>query len=424
MNRLSAAAWLMISESAANRLKDYIAAAERNHDLLRTQKALAADWTAVSQAAQYFTRCALMGLDHAVRHEEFAEAPAAEDIENLPYAEAVEYLRKRSVLSKIDYDRLSAKLRFRAFTASRIADGDLLRRINGELVRAVEDGGGLKQFLRMTKDELLDKVGMGPSSGWYWETVYRTNAQTAYNAGRAMGFEKDPPLALELVAIDDARTSDICRPFAEKPVVLPYGDPFWQGHWPPLHLNCRSTIRGIYDPAELPEGWRKPSAADPAMEGFGAYPLDGSSWWEELESQVRRAKEYGVQGEIDAVRKMLERNWTTGRSVGAMARRFHVDINKDVRMPDEESPWYIKEGTEVTGVKVIAEGKGIRDRSRLVQQYPMQDGTLTSEKDWYKVRGTAILYNGDTKQEMKAEVHWYQCKNIGKVEFKFKRKID
>ena len=46
-----------------------------------------------------------------------------------------------------------------------------------------------------------------------------------------------------------------------------------------------------------------------------------------------------------------------------------------------------------------------------------------SEKDWYKVRGTANLFNTETKKKMKAEVHWYQCKNIGKVEFKFKREI-
>ena len=82
-----------------------------------------------------------------------------------------------------------------------------------------------------------------------------------------------------------------------------------------------------------------------------------------------------------------------------------------------------KENTNVTGVKVIAEGIKIRDVQRLIQQYPLRNGNLTSPKDWYKVRGTATLFNTRTKAEMKAEIHWYQCKNIGKVEFKSKREI-
>ena len=100
-----------------------------------------------------------------------------------------------------------------------------------------------------------------------------------------------------------------------------------------------------------------------------------------------------------------------------------------VKNENEESSVIIKEGTDVTGVKVIAQGasggkevkRGIDDIKRLVKHYPLQNGSLTSEKDWYKVRGTAILFDLETKVERKAEIHWYQCKDIGKVEFKFKR---
>ncbi|QSH95193.1 hypothetical protein C5O78_09160 [Treponema phagedenis] len=51
-----------------------------------------------------------------------------------------------------------------------------------------------------------------------------------------------------------------------------------------------------------------------------------------------------------------------------------------------------------------------------------QNGSFTKAKDWYKVRGTAILVNEDG-DEYRAEIHWYQCKNIGKVEIKQKRII-
>ncbi len=88
----------------------------------------------------------------------------------------------------------------------------------------------------------------------------------------------------------------------------PYGDPFWRSFWPPLHFNCRTTVRAIYDERELDE---EPITAVPAdaeahrSPGWGAYPLDNDRWWEELPGMRRRARAYGVQGMIDAARESL-----------------------------------------------------------------------------------------------------------------------
>lgn len=254
--------------------------------------------------AAMLTKSFLMGLDRSTRKMEFAE-PTAEEIENLPYAEAVEYLKKRDVLNKVDYDRLSAQLKFRAFTASRISDGALLKRINGELIKNIEAGNGLKDFLGMTKTDVLSKVGLGNAGGWYWETVYRTNVQTAYNAGRMMGYEEDKPLALELVVIDDARTTDYCRQYAGKGFILLYDDPFWKTHIPPFHFNCRTTVRAIYDEREIPQQWSSKADIEKPAKGFGNNPVVSDDWWKELSSQVRQAKEYNVQKEIEAAKEIL-----------------------------------------------------------------------------------------------------------------------
>ena len=73
----------------------------------------------------------------------------------------------------------------------------------------------------------------------------------------------------------------------------------------------------------------------------------------------------------------------------------------------------------VVGVKVIAEGEKIRDVQRLIDDYPLSNGEKTKAQDWYKCRGTAIITNG-VETFMNCELHWYQCENIGKVEFKVK----
>ena len=106
------------------------------------------------------------------------------------------------------------------------------------------------------------------------------------------------------------------------------------------------------------------------------------------------------------------------RDLGAMAKTFFVQTEKPLRDGD----WFIKKGSTVTDVKVIASGEKIREVQRLIESFPLPNGKLTEAKDWLKCRGTAIITNG--LEEKLTEIHWYQCENIGKVEFKEKRRGD
>ncbi|MBR4151924.1 MAG: hypothetical protein IKT98_03105 [Selenomonadaceae bacterium] len=98
-----------------------------------------------------------------------------------------------------------------------------------------------------------------------------------------------------------------------------------------------------------------------------------------------------------------------------MAKKFFVQTEKTLR----DGVWFIKKGSKVTGVKVIAAGEKIHDIKRLIETYPLPNGEKTQAQDWYKCRGTATITDGQT--EKVKEIHWYQCENIGKVEFKEKR---
>ena len=75
-----------------------------------------------------------------------------------------------------------------------------------------------------------------------------------------------------------------------------------------MHFGCRSTIRAIYDKDELPDEWSSLEGIEKPAKGFGTNPLENDSWWNELSSQVARAKEYGVQGEIEAAKEILINN--------------------------------------------------------------------------------------------------------------------
>ena len=111
---------------------------------------------------------------------------------------------------------------------------------------------------------------------------------------------------------------------------------------------------------------------------------------------------------------MTEENFILPNDLGAMAKTFYVKVDKKLR----DGGWFLKKGSQVTGVKVIAQGEKIREVKRLIQDYPLPNGEYTKAEDWYKMRGTAILTDG--VEEKIEEIHWYQCENIGKVEYKMK----
>ena len=115
---------------------------------------------------------------------------------------------------------------------------------------------------------------------------------------------------------------------------------------------------------------------------------------------------------------IIEPEFDVHRTLSAMAKQFYVKMPKEM----QEHGWKIKEGTTVTGVKAIATGRKIRDVARLVREHLKPNGEPTNPEDWIKARGTATITDGT--RTCKAEIHWYQCENVGKVEFKAKRYYD
>jgi SPP1 gp7 family putative phage head morphogenesis protein len=282
-------------------------AAVADPSLVNSNYVLPPDYKIMTETAEVFTKALLLGMEP--EQNNFADdAP----VEILPFEEALAYMRKRVPVDKETYYALNDKMRYRAFTVGRLADGDAVKRVQGMLSDALEEGSGLQKFLQMTEGQLADAAGMGRGSGWYYETVYRTNTSTAYNVGRAIAFEETPPIALELIGIDDTRQTETCHALTVPPFRRPYNDPVWQTLWPPFHYNCRTTVRAIYDEAEIedaggPSKFYSQGTPDYKPDkGFGAYPVDKTDkWWDLTDTMRERAKEYGVMGEFEEAREKL-----------------------------------------------------------------------------------------------------------------------
>lgn len=66
----------------------------------------------------------------------------------------------------------------------------------------------------------------------------------------------------------------------------------------------------------------------------------------------------------------------------------------------------------ITGKKLIASGRSVRDRKRLVNLY--------GAGNWRKYKGYARVRLADGSIT-NAEIHWYEANGIGAKEYKIKR---
>lgn len=264
----------------------------------------------------------LLGMVHASRRKEteFADIDYSFLDEGMTFDEAVAWAKGRVTLAPAQFSRLSAQMKVHAFTVGRLTQMDMLEKAKGLYLKQLESSeASMHQFISDIRAD-VDSVGL-PG---YYEMVYRTNIQKDYNAGRALEFQSDQPVALEFIGIEDSRQTDICK--MRTGTVLPYTDPWWDDNWPPLHYNCRSTVRAIYqEEAEasgmLPQLSKMKSTsknwmanAGSAQKGFGANPVKDNQFWKTSPSQQAKIVNALIQEEVNGV---------VGRTV---AKDFDRDI--------------------------------------------------------------------------------------------------
>ena len=256
-------------------------------------------------------------MEHAAGNISLADDSGQLDLdisfsaEPLPFEEAIDFFKGKISLTKEEWEELEPKLRFRAFTVSRLAEADHIEMLRGRLLHAMEKG---EHFAETWKDvRAFTEDADQPFSARYFETVYRTNMQSAYNAGRLMQYQNNMPPAWELLFIEDGRTSDICKGLASiagNGKALAASHSFWSTYgFPPYHFNCRTTFRAVYD-YEIGRGMEIENVPMHRIrenfkpqDGFGGNPIEKESWWRLTDKMKERIERYGIKEEVEAAAK-------------------------------------------------------------------------------------------------------------------------
>ncbi len=195
------------------------------------------------------------------------------------FDEAIAQFRGRFPLTKAQWDKLTTEQRAKAFTVAGVMQLDLVADVYTALLTAIENGGTVREFRAAIEEKLAREWGDEVDAPSRLDTVFRTNVQSAYGAGRYEQatdpdvLESHPYMVFE--AVGDSRTSSICR--EHDGLVMPTNDPRWAGRLPPVHHACRSTTRTISEDEARELGVAVKPPAVKASGDFGAVPTK-SEW--------------------------------------------------------------------------------------------------------------------------------------------------
>ena len=182
----------------------------------------------------------------------------------LPFDEAIDFFKDKTNLSPEEFYNLADQARSKAFSIRVGATEQIRSTIKDLLTQAQSDGIGVGDF-RDQAQSVIERAGIGMrdvngepmNPDWYWTTVFKTNLDTSYQAGRWQQMtdpevvDARPYLRYVSALLPTSRPSH-----REKHgVILPVDDPFWDQWMPPNGFNCYCTVTSVSQDLLKRRGW-------------------------------------------------------------------------------------------------------------------------------------------------------------------------
>jgi SPP1 gp7 family putative phage head morphogenesis protein len=155
--------------------------------------------------------------------------------------EAITWFRKRLAIGNPQFLAMQANAQRQGFWMARVHTAQRAKKIQESLVSALAHGMDFDTWKKYNAAKLRNI----PQA--HLETTFRNWNQTSYNAAR-VDYLSHPQVKKRrpywvFDAVMDGATTPVCA--AYNGTVLPAGHPWFLRHTPPLHHNCRSSIRGL-----------------------------------------------------------------------------------------------------------------------------------------------------------------------------------
>lgn len=204
---------------------------------------------------------------------------------NTPFAEQVDFFRRKLNLPTEWWDDIERQAHDRGFIVAGAAKADLLNDLRAAVARAIESGAGLEGFRKdfraiVRKHGWTGWTGEGTKRGEAWRTkiIYQTNMATSYAAGRWRQLN-DPGLLKLRPYWRYVHSDSVLHPrplhkrWGDMRLTLRHDHRFWQTHFPPNGWGCHCRVTAVEAPAAgdataPPEGWEEIDAKTGAPVGI------------------------------------------------------------------------------------------------------------------------------------------------------------
>lgn len=169
---------------------------------------------------------------------------------NLPWEEAIREFKARGVMRDDEFSRMLGTYAGRADEARQLMLERIQERVYEMLTTAIEDGQTFREFSKALDAE-ADGLGITDKDPAYLSTVFRTNVQSAYGAGRYRAIT-DPDVAtarpyVQYRTVGDARVRD-SHAALDRTVYRIDGEA-WRQIAPPNGFNCfvpGTLVSGVF----------------------------------------------------------------------------------------------------------------------------------------------------------------------------------
>lgn len=159
------------------------------------------------------------------------------------FQEAVAFLKGKKPLASEEYRKLSSESRAKAFTVSGYTSLEVLQGFLDCLSKAAEEGTTKEQF-REDMNQFLTEHGYEGINPWKSDNIFRTNMQTALNAGHyksmtdATTMRLRPYWMYRTAGDGNVRESHAVM----EGRVYRADDPIWDVWYPPNGFRCRCMV--------------------------------------------------------------------------------------------------------------------------------------------------------------------------------------
>lgn len=161
----------------------------------------------------------------------------------LQFAEAIQFIRAKSPVTKEEFEALSAAARAKAFTVSGYTAAEVLEWFLQELEAAVADGSTFTEFLSRMHT-FLERAGYDGVNPWKAGNIFRTNILTAYNAGHYKRMTSPALMAArpywKYLTAGDSKVRETHAQMEGR--IYRADDPIWDTWYPPNGFKCRCTV--------------------------------------------------------------------------------------------------------------------------------------------------------------------------------------